>query len=176
MIVRLLSATLFPYTTLFRSPSDVAPENWHGPAQPSAHAHMPTKNTAAAHGGTAALMYSEIAMSGSPSPGTTLAAAMPTTTPRMISGAPITAARNRPRWPSSGVRADIDIWNAACASGTLTMKVPNHATMSDTPALAGAVICGFASAYSRSPSMPGDASSAHTPTTNIAPMTTTFIV
>src|SRR5690625_5370277 len=65
MIVRLLSATLFPYTTLFRSPSDVAPENWHGPAQPSAHAHMPTKNTAAAHGGTAALMYSEIAMSGS---------------------------------------------------------------------------------------------------------------
>ena len=137
---------------------------------------MPTKKTAAAHGGSVCVMYSEIARSGRPSEGTTAADATPTTTPRRMSGAPMTAARKRPFCPSSGVRADMDIWNAACASGTFTMNVPNHATMSETPAFAGATISGFARVYSPRPSRPGEARIAQTPTRNIAAMTMTFIV
>lgn len=121
-------------------------------------------------------MYSEIATRGRPVSGTTAAAAMPTTTPRTMRGAPITAARKSPLCPSSGVRADIDIWNAACASGTFTMNVPNHATMRETPAFAGAVISGRSATNAASPSAPGAAMSAHTPTRNIAAMTRTFIV
>ena len=160
-------------------PSEVAPENWQGPAQPSAQAHSPTKKTPAAQGGTTPAMYSGMATSGRASPGCTRAAATPMTTPSRISGMPRTAARYRPRWPSSGVRADMDIWKAAWARGTLMMKVPNQATIRDTPALERTSISGAAAARATSPSAPpkpGSASSTQTPTRNISPIMMTFMV
>src|SRR5699024_4964563 len=127
-------------------PKEVAPENWHGPAQPRAHAHKPTKNTAAAQEGSAVEMYSAMPTSGNAASGTTVAAATPTMIPSTINGAPIIAARKSPFWPYAGIRADIDIWEAAWASGTLTMNVPNQTTIKDTPALETSNIWGWSSA------------------------------
>src|SRR5699024_6259978 len=157
-------------------PKEVAPENWHGPAQPRAHAHKPTKNTAAAQEGSAVEMYCAIPTSGNAASGTTVAAATPTMIPSNINGAPRIAARSSPFWPSSGLRADIDIWKAAWANGTLTMNVPNQTTIKDTPALEISNICGCCSARVCMPLIPGETKNAQIPTTYIAKIMKTFIV
>ncbi len=93
-----------------------------------------------------------------------------------MSGRPNPAARNRPFWPSSGVRHDRLIWKAACANSTLTMKVPNQATISVTPTLDMSSIFGFVVASSARPPKPGSIRNAVMPTASIATNAMQFIV
>lgn len=137
---------------------------------------MPRKNSATSGAGSASARNRGTASRPRSPPGTAIAAAHPMTAPSTMNGAPRAAARNIPRCPSSGLRADSDIWKAACASGTLTRNVPNQARISVGPVAIGSSRSGRWEGSSASAARPGSDSSAITPTTAITAKSRQFIV